>query len=198
MICQLQGILAEKTPTKVTVDVNGVGYEVFVPISTYERLNEIGEKTKLLTYLNVREDALQLFGFYTQKEKWMFSNLISVSGIGPKLALSILSGCPVENLREFIVTANIEGLTRLPGVGKKTAQRMVTELMDKLGGEIKDAAAPYLGRTPEVAGKHEEALSALVSLGYNKSSGQKVLDSVLQSEPDITLESLIKKALQKI
>ena len=136
MIAQLEGSISEKTPTQIIVDVSGVGYELLIPISTFDKLEEVGSKVKLLTYLHVREDILQLFGFSTLKEKMMFTHLISVAGIGPKLALGILSGRTVEDLTRNIVNGDTENLTQLSGVGKKTAQRIVLELRDKLAKEI--------------------------------------------------------------
>jgi Holliday junction DNA helicase RuvA len=198
MIAQLSGILAEKTPTRITVDVNGVGYDVFIPVTTYEKLDQVGSAVRLKTYLNVRADALQLFGFSTQKEKNMFLNLITVSGIGPKLALGIMSGCAVEDLARLIVNSEEDTLTRLPGVGRKTAQRLITELKDKMTqfdstGEKK----PTFVRS-DVEAKYEEAALALISLGYNKNTAQKMLLPILKEEPALPLDELIKRVLQTV
>ena len=119
MITFLRGVISEKTPTRVVLEVGGIGYEVLIPVSTFEKLGKIGSEEKLLTYQHVREDALLLFGFHDQPEKSVFLDLISVSGVGPKLALGVLSGCPVDVLRQAIVAEDIERLTRLPGIGKK-------------------------------------------------------------------------------
>jgi len=198
MIAHLQGVIAEKTPTRIILDVNGIGYEILIPISTFEKLNNLGEDERLLTYQHVREDALLLFGFSTQREKAMFMSLISVSGIGPKLALSILSGCPAEDLRRAIVNGEVDTLTRLPGVGKKTAQRLVMELREKLGADSEEmATVPAGGDRPEPR-VNEEALLALTTLGYPKSSAEKVVGQIVAKEPDISLDALIKKALQSI
>lgn len=198
MICQLQGVIADKTPTRIALDVNGVGYEILIPVTTYEKLGEVGEHTKLLTYLHVREDTLQLFGFSTQKEKWMFSNLITVSGVGPKLALSIISGCPVDNLKQYIINGEVEALTRLSGVGKKMAQRLITELREKFGGVIPEAQFMPVIVDKEVAGKFDAAVIALVSLGFTNISAQKALQPILNQEPDLPLEEVVRRALQNI
>ncbi|NIR51077.1 Holliday junction branch migration protein RuvA [candidate division KSB1 bacterium] len=200
MISQLKGVLSEKTPTRIVLDVNGVGYEVLVPITTFEKLEQVGKSAKLLTYLHVREDALQLFGFFTEREKWLFSNLISVSGVGPKLALAILSGSSSEELTGLIVNGDVDALTRLPGVGRKTAQRLVTELKDKFGemgleAEI-TAVTPQLTEKAAVNNKLEEASLALVALGYNRANAQKLIVSILNKEPDLPIDELIKKVLQ--
>ncbi|MFQ5824842.1 MAG: Holliday junction branch migration protein RuvA [bacterium] len=198
MICHVQGVIAEKTPTRIIIDVKGVGYEIFVPITTFEKVGELGQQTKLLTYLHVREDALQLYGFFTQKEKWMFTNLITVSGVGPKLALGILSGCPVDNLKRFIVNGELESLTTLSGVGKKTAQRLIMELRDKLGGVTPESQFLPTFDEKEVSDKFEEAVLALISLGYKRISAQKTIEPILREQKDLRLEDLIKKALQNI
>jgi Holliday junction DNA helicase RuvA len=171
---------------------------MFIPLSTYEKVGENGQQTRLLTYLHVREDALQLYGFFSQQEKRMFENLITVSGVGPKLALGILSGCPVENLKHFIIRGELESLTRLSGVGKKTAQRLITELREKLGGVTPEVEFLPTFVDKEVAGKFEEGVLALVSLGYRRISAQKAIEAVLKQQPDLPLEDVIKKALQNI
>lgn len=196
MIAQLTGTLAEKSPTRILVDVNGVGYDVQIPVTTYEKLAEVGERIRLQTYLNVREDALQLFGFSTQKEKSMFLNLISVSGVGPKVALGILSGSPVDELTRLIVGGDADALTRLPGVGRKTAQRLITELKEKLTLPGMPPQTPPAFPMKEQAAKFEEAVMALVSLGYNKNQAQKAVYSILKNEPALPLDELIRKVLQ--
>ncbi|MFQ5863597.1 MAG: Holliday junction branch migration protein RuvA [bacterium] len=198
MICHVQGVIAEKTPTRIVLDVNGVGYELFIPVTTYEKVGEIGQQTKLLTYLHVREDALQLYGFFAQQEKWMFTNLISVSGIGPKLALGILSGCTVDNLKHFIVNGELESLTTLSGVGKKTAQRLITELREKLGGVTPETEFLPTFVEKEITDKFEEAVLALVSLGYPRVSAQRAIEPILKREQNLPLEDLIRKALQSV
>ncbi len=199
MIAHLQGTIAEKTPTRTIVDVHGVGFDLLIPITTFKKLDSVGESTKLLTYLHVREDALQLFGFSTAKEKWLFLSLISVSGVGPKLALSILSGCNPEEFRRLVTSENITGLTRLSGVGKKTAQRLVIDLKEKMaklpvGAEEVEAA--IVGA--EADGKFDEAVLALMSLGYNRNVAEQVVTPVVRSQADLPLDEIIKKALQSM
>ena len=198
MIAQLEGVLSKKTPTQMILDVNGVGYDLLIPISTFDKLGEVGSKVRLLTYLHVREDILQLFGFSTLKEKGMFTHLISVSGIGPKLALGILSGRTVEDLTRSIVNSDVANLTQLSGVGKKTAQRIVLELRDKLAKKMTEAQLATVSGEPLANGKLEEGVLALVSLGYNRTAAENTLLKVLGAEPDLALDELIKRALQKI
>jgi len=198
MIAHVQGVIAEKTPTRIIIDVQGVGYEVLIPISTFEKLKNSGEEERLLTYQHVREDALLLFGFYTQREKSMFMHLISVSGIGPKLALSVLSGCPADQLRHTIRNGEVEALTRLPGVGKKTAQRIVMELREKLGADSSETDMPSVDSEQRAPKQSEEAILALTTLGYPKSAAERVVGQILAKEPDVSLDGLIKKALQNI
>ncbi len=198
MIAQLEGVLSEKTPIRIILDVNGVGYDLLIPISTFDKLGEVGSKVKLLTYLHVREDILQLFGFSTLKEKGMFTHLISVAGIGPKLALGILSGRTVDGLTRSIVNGDTANLTQLSGVGKKTAQRIVLELRDKLAKEITESELTPASGEPLSNGKLEEAVLALVSLGHNRNTAENTLLKVLGAEPDLALDELIKRALQNI
>ena len=198
MIAQLDGVLSEKSPTQIIVDVNGVGYNLLIPISTFDQLGEVGSSAKLLTYLHVREDILQLFGFSTLKEKGMFAHLISVAGIGPKLALGILSGRKVDDLTRSIVNEDVANLTQLSGVGKKTAQRIVMELRDKLAKNITESALAAVPGEPLLNGKLEEAVLALMSLGHTRGTAENILLKVLKTEPDLALDELIKRALQNI
>ncbi len=198
MIAQLEGVLSEKTPIRIILDVNGVGYDLLIPISTFDKLGEVGSKIKLLTYLHVRDDILQLFGFSTLKEKGMFTHLISVAGIGPKLALGILSGRTVDGLTRSIVNGDTANLTQLSGVGKKTAQRILIELRDKLAKEITESELAPASGEPLSNGKLEEAVLALVSLGHNRNTAETTLLKVLEAVPDLALDELIKRALQNI
>lgn len=196
MIAHLEGIISEKTPTRIVLDVNGVGYDLLIPLTTSDTLNEIGTNVRLLTYLHVREDTLQLFGFSSPEEKSMFLSLITVSGVGPKLALGILSGCSVSDLRLFIAHSDSEALTKLPGLGKKTAQRLITELKDKFSDHaIATRDAPQtLERVDNK--RFEEAMLALVALGFNKSAAQKRLAPIFQEEPELPIDELVKRVLQ--
>lgn len=198
MIAYIQGMVAEKNPTRVVIDVNGIGYEILVPISSYERIGAVGETTKLLTYQHVREDILQLFGFSTQDEREMFLLLISISGIGPKSALGIISSIATKDLKHAIALEDLNLLTAVPGIGKKTAQRIVVELKDKVTklGVISDAGTKMMpSGTSAIA---DEAMMALISLGYHKSIAEKAIVKALQDNKDktLTLQDLIKTALR--
>lgn len=195
MIGWLKGILAEKTPTRIVVDVQGVGYELLVPVSTFERLGDIGATVKVLTYLHVREDILQLYGFHSMKEKQMFLSLLSISGIGPKLALGILSGNSVDELMVKIANGDVDSLTRLQGVGKKTAQRLVMELKDKFV-EIAGTTATAVRASSVLNSKQQEAVLALVSLGFSRAAAEKTLAGIIAKEPDLDVDDLIRRALK--
>ncbi|MFQ5603311.1 MAG: Holliday junction branch migration protein RuvA [bacterium] len=197
MIAHLQGVVTEKMPTRIVLDVQGVGYDLLVPISTYEKVGEIGSPVRLLTYLQVREDLMQLFGFFSENERTMFQHLISVSGIGPKLAVGILSGCSVDELQKYIVNDEVPMLTKLSGVGKKTAQRMVMELKEKLGDVARatDWTSSVIA-DEQTKDKISEAVLALISLGFNKSQAQNVLLPIIKADNSLPLDEIIKKALQ--
>lgn len=197
MIAFLHGKLAESTPTSVVVDVNGVGYAVFIPLSSYDKLPVKGGDVKLLTYHHVipREGTQQLFGFATAEERDMFLLLISVTGIGPKLALNILSSASISTLRGAIVSGDSKTLSALRGIGKKTAERLVVELKDKLG-----AATPFetKGRaaTPEEQ-KLTDAVLALVSLGYKQMDAHKaILIAAEKLGAKANVEELVRAALR--
>ena len=197
MIASLTGILRSKNPTEVLIDVNGVGYSVTIPLSTYEKLGEVESKVTLLTHLHVREDAMQLFGFATPDERLFFKLLISVNGIGPKIAQGILSGITVSDLKQHIAQENIPALTAIPGVGRKTAERLIIELRDKIG-KIDTSS---LGSTAMQGGDgdlRQEALLALTSLGYNRPIAEKALRQVLAETKGekLSLQDLIKRALR--
>ena len=193
MIAYLHGKLAEATPTSVVVDVNGVGYAVFIPVSSYEKLPEKGGEVRLLTYHHVvsQDGTQQLFGFATTEERAMFLLLISVSGIGPKLACNILSSASVSSLRTAIAAGDVETLSSLRGIGKKTAQRLVVELRDKIG---EPAPAPVAGTaTPRAA----DAVLALVSLGYKEADARRaVAGAVEKLGAEASVEQLVRSALR--
>jgi Holliday junction DNA helicase RuvA len=197
MISSLTGILKSKNPTEILVDVHDIGYTVNIPVSTYEKLGSIGSSVSLFTYFHVREDIMQLFGFFTEEERRLFKLLISVSGIGPKIAQSILSGINVQELKSHIINSNAEALTSIPGIGKKTADRLILELRDKIGKEVMEAE-PTLPGDAAGAGMRIEALQALVSLGYNQQMAEKAIRMVLKSAETstISVEELIKRALR--
>jgi Holliday junction DNA helicase RuvA len=200
MIAKISGRLIEKSPTRVLVEVNGIGYEIQIPLSTFDKLGTIGENISLFTHLHVREDALQLFGFATALEKQLFQHLLSVSGIGPKLAQSILSGCSVEMFCQYVAKNEVAALTEIPGIGKKTAERLILELRDRL------SRWPALFGMPEGAAAtaaasstvEEETITALVSLGYARSSAQKAVEQVRREAGELPVEELIKRALRYI
>jgi Holliday junction DNA helicase RuvA len=195
MIAHLNGTLVQKTPTEIVVDVNGVGYLVHVPLSTFEKLGAPNEKVSILTYLYVREDTQQLYGFLTEAERELFRLLLSVSGIGPKLAQGILSGLNSTELREAIVTGNILSLTSISGVGRKTAERIVLELRNKLGKL--EFAETAVTQTSQQLKTRSEALVALMSLGYARANAEQAIRSVLNESIDknLSVEELIKRAL---
>ncbi len=197
MIASLTGILKYKSPTEILIEVHGVGYTVNIPLSTYEKLGDVGSSISLLTYFHVREDAMQLFGFFSDEERRLFKLLISVSGIGPKIAQSILSGMNVEELKLYLISGNIIALTAIPGVGKKTAERLILELRDKVGKTITESE-PISAFGMASAAMRAEALQALTSLGYNLQIAEKSIRLVLKETEgsNISLEELIKRALR--
>ena len=195
MIASLTGILRTKTPTEVLVDVQGVGYAVSIPLSTFEHL-----PVTLLTHLQVREDAFQLYGFESENERLLFRHLISVNGIGPRIAQSILSGISVDDLRDQILQGNVGALTAIPGIGRKTAERLVLELEGAVRSvrgvaRLGSVASPSARPADDI---RTQALLALTSLGYSRPVAEKALRSVLNESPGVTLtiEELIKKALR--
>ena len=196
MIAFLRGILIRKAPTEIVVDINGIGYAVSVPLSTYEKLGDLSAEVSLFTYLHVREDVLQLYGFATEAEREIFRLLISVSGIGPRVAQGILSGIPVPDLKSHIAVGDIASLTSIPGVGKKLAERLVVELREKISKTGPDLS--QLTSVPEgPARTRSEAILALISLGYSRLVAEKAIHAALQefNGQSPAVEELIKAAL---
>ena len=195
MISSLHGSLLKKSPTELVIDVHGVGYQVHIPLSTFEKLEHAAGDVTILTYLHVREDTLQLFGFATEAERDMFRLLLSVSGIGPRMAQGILSGLSTQELRLAIGEGNIAALTTISGVGKKTAERIILELRDKLlkSEQFESTLLP----TSKQYKKQAEAVIALMSLGYSRQSAEQAVRVVTSesTESDIAVEELIKRAL---
>ena len=196
MISYLKGILAKKSPTEIIVDVGGIGYAVNISVSTYEELPEQDSEVYILTHHHIREDAQLLYGFATEHEREMFKMLIGVSGIGPKMAQTILSGIRTADLVRTISISAISTLTAIPGVGKKTAERLVLELRDKVAkmeGSDKIFDLPNSGASIRSA-----ALTALVSLGFSRDKAEQSLRGVLNDVNGkiISVEELIKRALQ--
>jgi holliday junction DNA helicase RuvA len=197
MIASLTGILKYKSPTEILIEVRGIGFTVSIPFSTFEKLGDVGSSVSLLTHFHVREDAQQLFGFFSNEERRLFKLLISVSGIGPKIAQGILSGMNVDELRINLHRGNIPALTAIPGVGKKTAERMILELRDKVSGAVSDSE-PVSALDAATSAIRIEALQALTSLGYNLQIAEKSIRLVLKEAEGstISLEELIKRALR--
>ncbi len=198
MIALVEGALLEKNVSSVVIAAGGIGYEIAVPLSTFEKLPDEGETARLLTYLHVREDALQLFGFHSRQEREAFERLIAVTGVGPRLALSILSSLSVERLIAAVEGAQASWFGKIPGVGKKTAERLIFELKGKLT-DIAPAAA--LGKAAAPAGREaEEAAAALVSLGYSRPQAETAIARVLADSPGQRIETadLIRKSLGRM
>lgn len=197
MIAYLEGKLVEKSPTHLILEVNGVGYSVDIPVSTYSSLGEAGQTVRVLTCQQVREDELKLYGFSTKPEKELFELLVNVNGVGPKMALSILSCIPVEEFQRSVLREDIDVLTAISGVGKKTAQRLIVELKEKLSkvdlGERRESKEKETALAPAL----DEAIMALVSLGYTKPDAKKCLERVVTEAKEILpVEELIKRALK--
>ena len=188
MIGRIAGVLAEKNPPQVVVMAHGVGYELDVPMSTFYHLPRTGEAVELLTHLVVREDAHLLFGFLTAGERMAFRLLLRISGVGPKVALSVLSGLSVDELATAVATEDASRLTRVPGIGKKTAERLVLELRDKLA-----SALPSASRAVPTQGS--DVLSALLALGYNDREAQAAIRGLA---PDLALADAIRQALKQL
>lgn len=203
MIAHLSGTLHSKHPNLVIVDVSGVGYEVNIPLSTYYELADTGSSVQLRIYTHVKEDALQLYGFKTARERELFINFISVSGIGPKLGIALLSNMDADQLIQAIKTNNLARLTSIPGVGRKTAERLVVDLREKMTQLSVDQVDETPAKPDSVEATSEdsvrsEALSGLLNLGYQKAAAEKSVDAALAEGGDITVESILKRSLRKI
>jgi Holliday junction DNA helicase RuvA len=201
MIARLKGILQEINLTQVVVDVNGVGYLVFIPMSTYDRLPRAGAEIMLLTNTQVREDAISLYGFVTPEEKQLFEILLGATGVGPKLALSILSSLPVSSFCAAVANRDLNVIKRISGIGPKTAERLVIELRDKIG-KLAPAISSAAGKTiPDaVSAAAEDALLALEQLGFKPEKIRKALHKIVEETPEkeCSSENLIRKALQAL
>lgn len=198
MIAFLAGKLIEKEANSVIVDVGGVGYEVMIPLSTFYELGEAGSDVSLRVYTHVREDAIQLFGFKTARERELFLHLIGVSGIGPKSAITALSGMSADEMIAAIRTNNLARLNSIPGVGKKTAERLVIELRDKVAKLSAVASDEMRAEGVELSGDSvlDDALSALVNLGYQKAAAEKALKQAMQEGTEISVQKLLRRSLQ--
>ena len=189
MIGRISGTLLEKNPPQVTVDVSGVGYDIDVPMSTFYNLPRIGEKVLLFTHLVVREDAHLLYGFGTEAERATFRQLLKVSGVGPKVGLAVLSGMSVNDLAEAVTLQESGRLTRVPGIGKKTAERLLLELKDKLKVDVRIA----VGGEAAALSSGADILNALISLGYNE---KEALYAIKQLAKDVSVADGIRQALK--
>ena len=201
MIGFLSGKILEKDANTVIIDVGGVGYEVTIPLSTFYELGDVGAEIKLRIFTLVREDVLQLFGFKTVRERDLYLKLISVQGIGAKSGIAMLSGMSADEIVAAIRTDNIARLITIPGVGRKTAERMVVELRDKIAELSVGAAAGTSATTGASAGNEtafDDALSALINLGYQRNAAEKALQEAAKDGADLSVQKLLRSALQKL
>ena len=201
MIAHLSGTLLAKHANTVILDVSGVGYEVTIPLSTFYDLEDAGSNIALRIYTHVREDALQLFGFKTARERELFMRLISVSGIGPKLGITMLSGMSADEIIASIRTNNLARLTSIPGVGRKTAERLVIELRDKIAAlsspALEEEFGAKVGASPSTEDAvRDDALSALLNLEYPKASAEKAITAAMQEGGDLSVEIILRRALR--
>ena len=198
MIARISGTLIFKSADHVIVDANGIGYRIFVPLTTFYELPEVSQSVTLYIHTNVKQDAISLFGFYSNEEKDIFQLMISVTGIGPRLAINILSGISAEALVKAVSQGNLNRLVGIPGVGKKMAERMILELKDKVIRFISEEVAPGAGDgLKENEQVKEDALSALINLGYKSNAARGVIDKVVNEFSDpVTLDALLKESLK--
>lgn len=192
----ISGIITELTPTELVMENNGIGYKILISLQTYSGIAQ-GEETKLFIYHHLREDIEQLYGFTNKEERRIFMNLIEVSGIGPNSARMMLSSMTYEELRNAIITSDVNKLKSIKGIGLKTAQRILIELKDKIGKGSQGDTSSFIIGTPG-SGHREEAASALVLLGFSKNNVEKVLDLLIGENPGYSLEELIKLALKRL
>ncbi len=199
MITFLDGKLISALPTQAIVDVSGVGYEVFIPLSSYDKLPTVGQPIRILTHLAVREDAHLLYGFMTAAERDLFRLLVNnVSGIGPKLALAVLSGMSVNNFKAAVVNSDVASLSKISGLGKKTAERIILELKDKLGvAAAWEAASAMHAPTPEQE-QANEAVLALIALGYKQVEAHKAVRDLQEKGEGKSAEDLVKLVLKRM
>jgi holliday junction DNA helicase RuvA len=197
MIARLRGTLVDKAPSRIVVDVGGVGYDVQVPLSTFYPLGEAGSDVVLRVHTHVREDTIALFGFGTAVEHDLFERLISINGVGPKLALAVLSGIEPKELIRAVRAADVARLTKIPGVGKKTAERIGLELKDRLPLALEAIEPQQPAQSPEDQ-LRSDVLSALMNLGYQTAAAERALDHVRGELPDRTFESLLRASLKAL
>ena len=197
MIAHLRGRILDKHPNRIVVDVNGIGYDVAVPLSTFYGLGDPGSEIALRIHTHVREDALLLYGFATMLEQDLFERLIGISGIGPKVALAVLSGIEPLELVRAIERGDLARLTAIPGVGKKTSERIVLELKDRLP-RAQVMAVGAGGGAPAAPATRDDVLSALVNLGYHRPLAEKAVDAAIKTTPDGGFERTLKQALREL
>jgi holliday junction DNA helicase RuvA len=199
MITFLDGKLINALPTQAIVDVSGVGYEVSIPLSSYDKLPGVGQPVRILTHLHVREDAHVLYGFMTPAERDLFRLLVNnVSGIGPKLALAVLSGMSVNNFKAAVVNSDVTALSKISGLGKKTAERIVLELKDKVGVAAAWEAASATHAPTAEQERANEAVLALIALGYKQVEAHRVVRELQEKQRDKSAEELVKLALKQM
>jgi Holliday junction DNA helicase RuvA len=199
MIAHIQGLLHFKSPEYLVIDVEGIGYQVQVPLSTFYDLPQVGSTVSLHIHTHVREDALQLYGFQSPEEKTLFVRLMSIAGIGPRLAVNILSGISPAELIESLSQNNLARLTSIPGVGRKTAERIMVEMKDKVSTLAPGLDVTVTVRTTADEAMNEDVLSALINLGYKKGVAQRAVENARHRlEGEITLESLLKESLRAL
>jgi Holliday junction DNA helicase RuvA len=197
MITFLEGKLDYKQPARIVMDIHGIGYEVFIPLCSYDRLPPEGDSCRILTYHHITDSGQKLFGFFTDEEREMFTRLLTISGVGPKLAISALSGLPVRELKTALINGDIKRISSISGIGKKTAERIIVELRDKFTkGEQLDAFAGGEGELGD--NRLRDAALALGALGYKLDDAQKMIQGVaIKLTPEMTVEDLIRLALTK-
>jgi len=198
MIAFLRGRILDKQPNRIVVDVQGVGYEVHVPLSTYYDVGDPGDEVALRIHTHVREDALQLYGFLTALEQQLFERLIATSGIGPKLAVAVLSGIEPNGLVAAVQRADVARLTAIPGVGRKTAERIVLELKDRLAHLVVPAGAMEAAGPSTGERLRDDLVSALVNLGYHRPIAERAVDAILKTTGAPTFEQALKAALREL
>ncbi len=194
MIAYIRGTLIDKNPTFLIVESNGIGYKILITLSSFNALGNVGEEICILTYLHHREDSVRLFGFATEEEREIFKMILSVSGIGPKLAQSMLSGIPFEKFKHAVCTRDIKTLTSAPGIGGKTAERLVVELKEKMQKIFDETTEPKTA-TPVPANR--DAVLALVSLGFSEAKANREVQRAWEENPSATVEQIIRNALIK-
>ena len=191
MIAHLRGRLLDKHPNQAVIETGGVGYDVTISVPTFTELSQVGTEVALHIYTHVREDTLALYGFGRPEEKQLFEKLLTVSGIGPKLAITILSGMPADEMVAAIRGGDVARLTRIPGIGKKTAERMVLELRDKLPAQGAEAVTAI----PTLTAMEEDVLSALINLGYQRAAAEKAVSATAKNSKAGSFEALFRDAL---